>query len=41
MNNGYPIIIDFDCSYFWEPKLEKWLRGKGLTTKYYPENDIE
>ncbi|CAD8183643.1 unnamed protein product [Paramecium pentaurelia] len=41
MQNGNPVIIDFDCSYFWVPKLQKWLRGKGLTNKYYPENDVE
>ncbi|CAD8156039.1 unnamed protein product [Paramecium octaurelia] len=41
MKNGNPVIIDFDCSYYWEPNLQQWLRGKGLTTKYYPANDIE
>ncbi|CAK94427.1 unnamed protein product (macronuclear) [Paramecium tetraurelia] len=41
MKDGNPVIIDFDCSYFLVPKLQKWLRGKGLTNKYYPKNDVE
>ncbi|CAD8126791.1 unnamed protein product [Paramecium sonneborni] len=39
--NGNPVIIDFDCSYFWDERLQKWWRGKGLTPQYYPENDIK
>ncbi|CAD8126528.1 unnamed protein product [Paramecium sonneborni] len=41
MKDGNPVIIDFDCSYFWDEGLQKWYRGQGLTSQYYPENEVQ
>lgn len=39
MKDNHSVIIDFDCSYYWEPTLLSWLGGNGLTNHYYPKED--